>query len=54
LEGPLVLVPCLAESKSCTLIKTCSAREMWNSMQVKIETMMKKNTLKSLAKGNRK
>ena len=54
LEGPLVLVPCLAEPKSCELVKTCAAREIWKSMQIKMEMMMKKNTLKSLAKGNHK
>jgi Rrf2 family protein len=54
LEGALVLVPCLADPKSCELVKTCAAREMWKSMQQKMEIMMKKNTLKSLAKGNHK
>ena len=54
LEKPVVLVPCLAEPKSCALVKTCAAREMWKSMQTNMEMMMKKNTLKSLAKGNHK
>jgi Rrf2 family protein len=54
LEKPVVLVPCLDEPKSCTLVKTCSAREMWKSMQTNMEMMMKKNTLESLSKGNHK
>jgi len=54
LEGQLVLVPCLAEPKSCELVKTCVAREMWKSMQANMDMTMKKKTLTSLAKGNHK
>jgi Rrf2 family protein len=54
LEGHQVLVPCLAEPRSCELVKTCAAREMWKSMQADMDMTMKKKTLTSLAKGNHK
>jgi len=50
LEKTPVLVPCLKRPSVCSLVKTCTAREMWQKMQEDIFSQLTKNTLSDLAK----
>lgn len=50
IEGPLVLVKCLVYPNSCDLVKTCSAREIWKSLQIDLESNLTHHTLLDLIK----
>jgi len=50
IEGPLVLVKCLASPNACSLTKTCAARELWQKVQKDIELDFINNSLDDLVK----
>jgi len=48
LEGPLVPVHCVEDSKSCHRAKRCSARQVWQEVAKAVKNTLKKITLEDL------
>jgi|PlaIllAssembly_1097288.scaffolds.fasta_scaffold849257_2 Rrf2 family protein len=49
LEGPLVPVQCLKDSKSCRRSRTCATRDVWDDMKKAMEKVLESSTLLDLA-----
>ena len=48
LEGPLSIVPCVADQRRCRKAGQCTARQVWQQMSTAVENMLNSITLQDL------